>query len=1390
MRIIFIILSLIIYVNSVSAEEFSCTDEKVPTSIWNKFLPLITSLNTIEFVSFDQRDWETYGIFWKWIDLSTSPSGCPYEKSMEIIIAEDLKLAWSIIMAENSNITINEVWWKIKANILWWKLSWNEYPSYLLNIDTGRPQDDFFRILPFYPKKNPIIWKRYWQLIIEINWDIFLIWWKNNSWKRYYDLWKFYPVWNQNNLSINNWWQKIIDLSDNLNWFTIKDAYQLGNDINLIVEKNWGLMVYSLWINKNWFTKWSSFTKIEWLSTTPASTIKSRCNDSVCIIAVHTWKNVKIYDFKNWNLIKKTLIDELLKSQLHLTNDRIIIQNWNNYYSWTQNNWNDFIKFSLFWYNKSPETNSQCLDNTWNKELSFLDNAWNDAKLDIFENQTLTYNDPENYCFKSKQLRFETKDPACWNCVNMIYKCAKVSLFDKHCDWWKGYMRSFMPFKFVPIKSPNIYTQPIFTFAKNNSLNFTWNFDLWDLKIMWVYAWEEKWDFKWFTRDEMNNILNVKNKNIDLVKDNRWTSNPWDDWLKFKNYPSISINTWSINPWYVFWSWWLIDITNNEISRASFNYNQEFEPGHHTLHLVVFALNKNKDLNKTIRANLLYWFWWWFRAYVQWWNQKQDLDASAFWSDPRTEKLWTTKPDNYNIYYYPIVYDFYVPEITNFWDWEIKTLWGQRPIIKWVWAIPWSEMTFYSWYSKDISLRKENPDFSSLVAHSPRLNWMPQDMPIFSWNKDVNLPFVTIWNTQLSHKIRSWWNWEFSFKPVTSFPYIEWDILKTINTNEILKDYLTRDEKETYQISSQYLDDKWNLIWSKPIQFKMKTNSKKILFHHNINSKWEYETDSPKPILVWSYLPNRLIRVMINWKDDFEYARTDDKWGFQIRIKLGESSISNVNFYSYWENSELIWKIKILKNEKESPEIVFPFSWDQFYSRYIPILCNAKANSKVYLKFWIETLMDNWAIYWIEYEPQEISEIEVSTDSNWQCFTYSPFLKYIHEHKSNNSVYSLSASYKKWWIVFDRVSFRMRTPSNEIVKINSSSKDTYITPNAILWKGDDIELLSNGDIRFEFSKFKNEATTTFDFSSLWILKSWEMVLSPWVSILLPPLWSVEIIDFSWSDLMVLLWEWVQVIHKESWISNTVYNAWVYQFNWKFISKWDVIMASKAWALVDFITSDILKIKTSWKTNFIATFKNPEWKTYIETDKNIEYTYGASDLVINSLCDSAMKWFFENFEKQYNVEDKWISKISREDCLIFWQLSIDSDKSPRFIYPQPNDKIKSWEKFRITWYAWPWSHVKISMNWAVLWTSTSNSDWFFEYITATSLSEVKDKKFATLYLEDLDQTYTKRQKVLINIMPNDSIEYDNFKEIPESLVNNNNFYNSEWVYNKSLLNNKK
>ena len=920
-----------------------------------------------------------------------------------------------------------------------------------------------------------------------------------------------------------------------------------------------------------------------------------------------------------------------------------------------------------------------------------------------------------------------------------------------------------MPFRFIYYYNAIVKPQPIFTFTKNNELNFSGNFDFWNKRIIWIFGREEDDNFKWFNSKNIKDMLTVE-KNVDLVRKGLE--------IKFKKTPSFAIwnDFYADKTWLVYSETWMINYRESEIFKWSYNFLKEFPPGHHKLHLVFFARNNDYDADLTFRANMVYWFWdWWRWAY---WtlqgvsDEELNLDSRAFWLSP------DIKPDNYNIYYYVVVYDFYVPEISNI-SWTDKVYWGLRPVIKWSWASAWSELIFYSWYSKKISLDKIPPSYTSLVGYSPRLNWLPENLPVFDWDGGRSLLSVTAKSTPLTHKIKAWNNWQFSFKSIINLTYLEWETLDVIKNHSILKNYLTEDEQSVYKISAQYLDDKWNLIWAIPIKFSLQSTSSKILFHHHLNKNWEFETDSVIPIIAWSYLWDKLIKVKHGEISSF--VRTNENWDFKIPIKLWQIwESTNIRFYSYGNESKLLWTLKILKKVKDYPEIISPISWEQFYSRYIPIQCNWKANSTVYFKLWIEN-------------SSEESEFQANIDSSWKCFLVSPRLLYPDENSASGAVYFLSASYNQDQSNSVRESFKMRK-ATKLYQINESDK--YLTPNSLANPWDDIKLTSNNKVEFQFSKFRNKWFIN-DFSSLSIFNAKdEISFSKWISVLMSPLSMIEIKK---DNVVAVLSQWSTVVHKDTWMENVIFNSWIYYFNWKYLSSWDIIKAPKAWTIVDFINNDEMTIKTFQKISFLAMMENENW-SYVKTDKNIQYSFWTSELEISGLCDSVIKPFIEKYEFDNEVTPWTKSNITRDQCLLYSQLSTDKNKSPWLIYPQSNFRIKSWEKLRIIWYAWPWSTVKISINRKILWTVISNEDWYFDFQSWLSLPEVDYAFPSTIYLEDFDQTFATPNKTLIYIVPKDYWEFDEFSEdyLPQEYQdkNNNAFFDLKGIFNTSFFNKKK
>jgi hypothetical protein len=301
---------------------------------------------------------------------------------------------------------------------------------------------------------------------------------------------------------------------------------------------------------------------------------------------------------------------------------------------------------------------------------------------------------------------------------------------------------------------------------------------------------------------------------------------------------------------------------------------------------------------------------------------------------------------------------------------------------------------------------------------------------------------------------------------------------------------------------------------------------------------------------------------------------------------------------------------------------------------------------------------------------------------------------------------------------------------------------------------------------------------------------------------MPPNSSLEIVDFKEDSLMAILPNGTSVYHTDNGIVNSVFNSWIYFFNDKYLSKKDIIYSSNKYSLVDIFTDGEVKVKINWKASFIATRKSPSLLnknlSYVKTSKDAQYNFGETDTIINTSCDGIIKGYLTNFEKQYDTSG--ISDISRDDCIIYSQLAIEKNVSPKFVYPQNSFRIKSWEKLKVTGYAWPWSTLSLKLNWEILWTVRSNEDWFFSFISSFALDEVTQESTSTLYLIDNDQGTTTLQKIIFYVVPLDSDTIDKFPWVPEYYVekkwtwstikSNWSFYDSWDIYNSSSKNWKK
>ena len=663
-------------------DRFDCTEEQTPAAaIWGRYIPYnLTNNNEMEFIFFERTDDGPYLNLLQWIDLTRRSSLCPYRTANRFnVTSVEADTYWSQILLGNSRFNTYSHWW-LKTIITQEKGLQEVLNALYIDIQNWTPWN-LIKEINYYTNPNwkNISPKRDWIVLKEVDGKIFAFWWDMNK-----DIWRFYWKSDLGNSFWHDWWQKVIaSISWIPNWSSIIDAFGEGSSVALLLLKNYELSLFLLTYSSNTFTPNSGVPEtITGLNYNPTSIHKIKCDSSSCKIAVLNWETLKIKNLNNFNEtpIEIDIWRTINSWELFLSNDRVIVKEWNSYYSVEQRNNATALEFKFFepfyagWWpvwltlprnplfpdtESAPAVACNITDNS-DDDIWYLDiHTWSPSDTKPLENQVFTYADQTSYCYKNRYFSIQTRNNDCWTCVKYPMK----QCFPNPKPWksdlcWhpRVYMKTKMPFRFIYYYNAIVKPQPIFTFTKNNELNFSGNFDFWNKRIIWIFGREEDDNFKWFNSKNIKDMLTVE-KNVDLVRKGLE--------IKFKKTPSFAIwnDFYADKTWLVYSETWMINYRESEIFKWSYNFLKEFPPGHHKLHLVFFARNNDYDADLTFRANMVYWFWdWWRWAY---WtlqgvsDEELNLDSRAFWLSP------DIKPDNYNIYYYVVVYDFYVPEISN-----------------------------------------------------------------------------------------------------------------------------------------------------------------------------------------------------------------------------------------------------------------------------------------------------------------------------------------------------------------------------------------------------------------------------------------------------------------------------------------------------------------------------------------------------------------------------------------------------------------------------------------------------------------------------------------------------------------------------------------------------
>ena len=380
MRFLLAIVLAFIAITNTTYAEYTCSSDEIPPLMFGLAIPLIsTTDNSVRFYTFENINSQVTAIEWNKIDLTREPAWCPYVKNSSLMIPPVMQQAWWILFSSNPRIELEEINGIFAAKIMWWKMDWNDYPPWVLYLDTWTTE--VFKQVQFYEKytvsasdpTNPVLDrtfvplapKRYGQILKKINWKIFLFGWSSNSWEEYFDIWRYYEK-PENNF---DWWQKKLDLRSQLPWFKLLDVYQLStsSDINLLLTKwpNVFKLKLQLLGGNTLSYNWAAPIRINGVEISNSSNTAVKCNNTICKLAILEGLTLTIHDLKTWSSISKQMRTWISWVKIYLTNNQVIVKKWNTYYSWTQTNWDDFIRHDFFGYWNYSETEENSCDENY-----------------------------------------------------------------------------------------------------------------------------------------------------------------------------------------------------------------------------------------------------------------------------------------------------------------------------------------------------------------------------------------------------------------------------------------------------------------------------------------------------------------------------------------------------------------------------------------------------------------------------------------------------------------------------------------------------------------------------------------------------------------------------------------------------------------------------------------------------------------------------------------------------------------------------------------------------------------------------------------------------------------------------------------------------------------
>ena len=872
-----------------------------------------------------------------------------------------------------------------------------------------------------------------------------------------------------------------------------------------------------------------------------------------------------------------------------------------------------------------------------------------------------------------------------------------------------------------------INLNPIQSLANNNKLAFSWNFDfsatdgrLERHKNNKIFLWavfmeEEVWNDDWIGFLEngfLDDMIVLRNERIGPMQyQGDREERPSQIWPHSYDspptYPAPGI--WlDRTPYFTISEQPAIyDIIEANVTddgeKWSFFIEKEFDPWWHRVHILLTWVANPDRKWIILQSDMWYWFNWHYNTW-RWWRHDWIIQPSDFWAE--ASQVWFMR-----VFYRAFVYEFYVPEVTNFPWIDTKHYWNS-PVFKWKFAPNNSQMIFYSWTWNNVPPWTWDSIF--------RLNDIPQNVTRYAtwfslesgWNfsalenetsNKIDNIVEIIWNTELHHKIRSSKSddkeivWTFDYKPVFNFA-----------------------KDKTQNLHYWYIDDLWNIIFWKEFWFTMKEEEvdAEVVLNEHFTKQWADNIvikNSIRPFISWYYIPEKEMRALLLSNDwsiiDEITVLTDSGWLFEIQpnIKLEHQNLYTLIFYD--KRTDKIWssfKIKIDVTQW-TPEISLN-NWDIVFSKRPIFYWNWKANQDIKIQIFTEDqsalgeeecvrelTFNKWGTYtcnklWKVWDIKILTQTWITIDQNgrWDWLIDTDLLEtdLLEEDIDSQNIYFIKVYYDLGRMEEQRYeikSFRFLPQIEEDLSSNINS-----------WSWDVVELnnwLLDVELKRPYYDLNNEYNK--DFSTIKFLENWGWSINWNFLLKMAPFSFLEIKSWTW---VFRLQKWIKIISWESWA-------------WRYVIKGEELVELKEWDIIlSQYNSPYIQSNWTYDINFSSNIEFSPYKWLLEmiVPKLNYYSKESIDKLSFFNCDEIFDfaWITEASEK------------NRENCLMALSTIFNNDQvKTNKDFKVTN--IKNWQilltwtwKYLIQWNAWANSKVKISVNWLSMWSATTNENWQF------------------------------------------------------------------------------